>query len=178
MKPSSGNLIFLVALILWTLPATGEVYKIVDPVTGKVTFTDTPPASRPNKTVELPPVNTQQATIPEARPQAAPEPVDVNYEEVRILQPLDDTTVAPGQLNVVIQVSTTPDLQGSDLIRILLNGKAVAKPASTTSVVIDQLIRGSHRIKAEIVDAKGNVLKESKTITIHVKRASVKFNPG
>lgn len=179
MNPKKGNRAFLVVLILWALPAIAEVYKIVDPVTGKVTFTDNPPPNRPSNTVDVPAVNTQQATVPEAKAPALPsQPAEIEYEDVRILQPLNDTTVPPGQLDVVIQVETLPALGKNHLLRILFNGKEVAKPASTTSVIVDQIVRGSHQIKAEIIDSEGNVLKESKITTIHVKRASVKFNPG
>ncbi|MCK9503072.1 MAG: DUF4124 domain-containing protein [Porticoccaceae bacterium] len=161
---------------LWVMCASAEVYKVVDPKTGKVLYTDTPPANyKPSDSVKLPPVNTQPATdIPEKSPATDAEPAPIRYETLAILQPRDDVTIPPGQLDVVVQTKAEPELQEGHLIRILFNNEPVASPSSTSSVVIGNLNRGSHQIQAQIIDAEGKILISSKTIIIHVKRASVK----
>jgi len=168
-----------IALLL-AMPCTaGEIYKIVDPKSGKVTYTDSPPSADQGAAVsiDLPPINTQQHT-PTPPPSAAPQTTEeIVYQRVEIVQPADDSTIPPGQLNVVVQVSTTPILQAGHSIRVLINERAVGAPISGTSLVIDELIRGTHQIRAQILDGNNRIVRESAPVTIHVKRGSVRANP-
>ncbi|MGD9661322.1 MAG: hypothetical protein AB7U63_08610 [Porticoccaceae bacterium] len=169
-------ILMVVTTGLWALYSTAEVYKVVDPKTGKVLYTDTPPANyKPDDSLKLPPVNTQPAMdIPDKGVSTEAEPLPLNYDSLTILQPANNSTIPPGQLDVVIQTKAQPTLQEGHLIRILFNDEPVASPSSTSSIVIGNLIRGSHQIQAQVVDAEGKVLISSKTVTIHVKRASIK----
>ncbi|MFA5631623.1 MAG: DUF4124 domain-containing protein [Porticoccaceae bacterium] len=169
-----------IALLLAMPCGAGEIYKIVDPRTGKVTYTDTPPTAGQGDAIslDLPPVNTQQHTPAPQPPSASErEAEEIVYRNVEIVQPADDSTIPPGQLNVVVQVSTTPTLQAGHRVRFLLNEQAVGAPISGTSLVIDELNRGSHQLRAQILDRDGHLLRESAAVTIHVKRGSVRFNP-
>jgi len=179
MKTSATRAI-AIALILVTPCALGEIYKIIDPKTGKVTYTDTPPADGQGNAVnlDLPPVNTQQHT-PSSPPASVAEQdtKEVVYRDLEIVQPADDSTIPPGQLDLVVQIKASPLLQTGHRVRFLLNDRALGAPISGTSLVIDELIRGSHQIRAQILDNDGRVLKESAPVTIHVKRGSARFNP-
>lgn len=169
-----------IALLLAMPCGAGEIYKIVDPRTGKVTYTDTPPAAGEGDAVslDLPPVNTQQHTpAPPPPPANEQDAEEIAYRHVEIVQPADDSTIPPGQLNVVVQVRTTPTLLAGHRVRVLLNEQAVSAPIAGTSLVIDELNRGSHQIRAQIIDQDGRLLRESAAVTIHVKRGSVRFNP-
>lgn len=157
--------------------ALGEVYRVVDPCTGKVTFTDTPPADESDsEQVKLPEPNTQQSVrVPEALlSDEEKEETDgaVDYASVEIAQPRPETTIPPGQLDLVVQVKTDPPLQDQHLVRVLWDGEPVADPASTTSVVITDMVRGTHRLQAQVVDDEGNVLGASDTIEVYVRRHS------
>ena len=82
--------VFLALLASWLICPPflmAEVYKVVDPVTGKVTFTDTPPADREqSQRLDLRITNTQapldvpKKTPPEEREDAA------TYDSLNILQ--------------------------------------------------------------------------------------------
>jgi len=168
--------------VICTLPLTGhgEIYRVVDPVTGKVTFTDNPPADHKNaEKLDLRAPNTQPPTaVPEENATNGEQAAAPGYQSIEILQPENDATVPPGQLDVVVQIAITPELRDGDQVRLLINGKPQGAPASTTTLVIRELIRGSHRIEAQIVSSTGKVLKTSDPATIHVKRASIKNNPS
>jgi hypothetical protein len=170
----STGVVALIAMLagFWCASAAAEVYKVVDPASGKIIFTDTPPSGQQREVLDLPDVNTQQATPPPPKPERDPAPsTQVSYKRIAIVQPGNDTTIPPGQLDVVIQISTDPSLQEGNLIRVLFDGKPLGKASSSTSHVINQLERGSHQIVAEVIDSKGRVLKQSAITTIHVKRA-------
>ncbi len=162
--------------------AVGEkVYRVVDPETGKVIFTDTPPADESeSEQVKLPKPNTQQSVrVPEALLSDDEEQQSdgaVDYASVEIARPRPETTIPPGQLDLVVQVQTDPPLRDQDLIRVLWDGEAVADPASTTSVVVTDMVRGTHRLQAQVLDGDGNVLAASDTIEIYVRRHS-RLNP-
>ncbi len=153
-----------------------EVYRVVDPDTGKVIFTDSPPenAGANTERVDLPKTNTQKPVkAPEKRVDEEDEDsASAGYESVEILQPRPDTTVPPGQLDLVVRVKVKPGLQDQHLVRVLWDGEAVAPPASTTSVVVEDMVRGTHRVQAQVVDEDGDVIESSGTIQVHVKRPS------
>lgn len=168
----STRIVALIAMVAgaWCSNVAAEVYKVIDPATGKIIFTDTPPTGQQREAIDLPDVNTQQATKPP--PESDPIPsTQVGYKRITIVQPGNDTTIPPGQLDVVIQVATQPSLQEGNLIRILFDGKPLGKASSSTSHVINQLERGAHQIVAQVIDNQGRVLKQSTATTIHVKRA-------
>lgn len=173
---------FLALALATAAPATlGEdVYRVVDPCTGKVTYTDTPPEDASNsEQVKVPQPNTQQAVrVPEALLSDDEEETDeaVDYASVEIARPRPETTIPPGQLDLVVQVKTDPPLQDQHLVRVLWDGEPVADPASTTSVVISDMVRGTHRLQAQVVDGDGNVLGASDTIEVYVRRHS-RLNP-
>lgn len=153
-----------------------EVYKVVDPETGEVNYTDTPPPLGKSEKLRLPQVNTQPGATPSEEDSNKKEDTKpIAYQTVEILEPADDSTIPPGQLNVVIQVRVTPTLQDGHHLQILFDGKALGPPASTTSWVVGDLVRGAHNIRAQIVDSNGDILKESKEVRIHIKRSSRLF---
>lgn len=176
-----GTQLLTLALVLFCQGAFGEIYKVVDPKTGRVTYTDNPPPkSVTSDKLEVPEVNTQPAVKPPvetvSKDDTSESSESVDYESLRILQPDHNATIPPGQLNVVVQIKSVPVLQDGHKLQILLDGKVASTKASTTSIVLSDLVRGSHVLKARILDADGEVKKTSKGVTIHVKRASVNFN--
>jgi len=171
--------LLLATLAITATGAVGEVYKVVDE-SGRVTYTDKPPASNRAEKVELPRVNTQLSVEVPAKPDEDSEPPGSGggYDRVEILQPRNGASIPPGQLDVVIQVDIVPELQPNHLVSFLFDGKPVAKPASATSIRVDNLERGAHRIEATIVDERGIKVASSQATTIYVHRASKLINPG
>ena len=159
------------------LAQAGEtVYRVVGPG-GEVSYTDTPPEQGEFEALELDAVNTQPALEPDFEAGTPEEPPTDSYERVAIVAPENDTTIPPGQLNVVVQLELEPPLRAGHLVQFFLDGAPQGEPAATTAVTLGDLYRGSRTIQAKVIDGdSGTVIAQSNGVVIHVKRHSVKHN--
>ena len=155
-----------------------EVYKTVDE-NGNVTFTDNPPTGSDPSKVKIGPVNAQQATVlPPPEPAVSPEDEtdegeaveEVPYSSSLITQPLDNAAIPRGQLEVVVQIGLKPPLQTGHQVKFFHNGRRMGPPTSNTRFVLTDLIRGEHKVKAQIFGADGKRKAETQTITFYVHR--------
>jgi hypothetical protein len=175
--PSLAALLLMLGLIAATATAYAAVYRIVDE-TGRVTYTDKPPAGNKGEKVDLPAINTQPGIDAPAPAAANDDQATVaRYRRIEILQPSDGSTIPSGQLDLLVQVGIEPDLQAGHLITVLLDGKPVARPAAATSLRLDNLERGMHRLEAKVVNQQGQWVAGSEPVTIYVQRASRLINP-
>lgn len=177
--PSSlARVLLVAALPILAVNVHGEVYKVVDE-SGRVTYTDKPPTSQQAEKISLPQTNTQQSIeIPIKPAEDTPPPAaGGGYDKVEILQPRNGASIPPGQLDLIIQVGISPELQPNHRVSILLNGKPLGIPAAATSIRLDNLDRGAHRIEAKVVDPMGRNVASSQAVNIYVHRASKLINP-
>lgn len=151
------------------------IYRIEDK-DGNVIFTDTPPPSQQAETVELSPTNTQPTLVRPKAPKASTTEAKTGtpYTSIKLVQPTNNLTIPPGQLDVVAQIALEPQLQENHLVQFFMDGKPQGKPAATTSVSIGNLIRGAHQIRAQVIDQDKAVVASTGTVTIHVKRHSAR----
>ena len=158
--------------------AIAEVYRVVN-ADGTVTYTDNPPAGDPTvESVDLPTINTQPGLqMPSMAKKAADkEGEEFSGYEVSIVSPAPGATIPPGYEQIPVKVSTTPGLQQGHLIQLMSNGQAYGSPSPRTSFSISPLIRGEHSIQAKILDSNNDVVGQSGTTTVHVKRHSIQNN--
>ena len=157
--------------------AIAEVYRVINE-NGTVTYTDNPPAGNPSvESVNLPTINTQPApNIPATAKKTAADEEQTGYQKIAILTPAQGTTIPPGHQDVTVQIALTPALQTGHLIQLLFNGQHYGPPTISTTFKIDALARGEHSIKAHVLDNKYNIIGQSNSITIYVKRHSIKHN--
>lgn len=180
----SSYLMLLIGVLAFSQPVfAGKIFKVIDEKTGQVTFTDKPPANMPATEIsgaDLPPINTQTAPEIEIPPQQAPETGTpaVNYQDFKILQPQDQTTIPPGQVDLEVQLGIEPALQDGHLVQLLFDGKNFGQPASATTFRIGELYRGTHTLSATIVDQAGKPLKSTPTITVYIHRGKVSPKPA
>lgn len=164
----------LLALAATTLPHAGlaQVYRIEDDQ-GAVTYTDSPAEGSRAESVELPPINTQPGlSLPAKAPPTTTEPGQ-SYTTAYILQPENDSTIPPGQLDVVVQIALEPTLQTGHLLQLYFDGQPYGEPRAGTAFSIGDLTRGSHSIHAKVLNASGDVLATIDPIVIFVHRAAV-----
>lgn len=154
--------------------ADQTVYRVID-AQGKVSYTDTPPKSGAVEPVTLKEVNTQPAMEARKAQAPAPDAAASPYTRIEIVSPANDSTIVPGQLNVIVQLEMEPTLQSGHLVQFYLDGAPQGPAAATTSIALSDLYRGSRAIHAAIVDAKGTRVAQSNSVVIHVKRPSVKL---
>lgn len=156
--------------------ADQTVYRVID-AQGKVSYTDTPPKDGSAEPVILKEANTQPAMDVRKADAPAVESA-VTYTRIEITSPVNDSTIPPGQLNVVVQLQLEPALQPGHRVQFYLDDKPQGPAAATTAITLGDLYRGSRSIHATVVDANGTRMAQSNSVVIHVKRHSVKSPPS
>ena len=145
---------------------TPRIYRTTD-AQGRPVFTDAPDSGQHSEEVEVREQNTIKMVQPRLMIQAPSqdEPAGVAYK-LSITSPADQATVHnPESLSV--QISAQPDLEEGHRLRLLDNGEE-------TDATIAYPDRGEHRFVAQVVDADGEVLAESRPVVVYVHRARVK----
>ena len=164
------RLINLLTLLFMAFPAGAEIYKTTDKH-GNVVFTDRPPISGPREEVilkaptEIPSLAPRQTT---PRIDLIPEMPEVVYDQFEISSPANDSTVRNSG-NFQIKLAIRPDLARTHRVRFLIDGEAVSGPKRSLLHSVTNMDRGTHQLKAELLDQAGNVL-ESASSTVHVRR--------
>lgn len=163
------------AFLAPALLSAGVVYKYVDS-DGNVIYTDQP---RPGaERVKLPEPSTYSPPkLPPATPPAAEkdEAQDI-YTSLAISSPGNDETIWDNTGNITVTYSLKPALKSKRGHRmvVLVDGQAL-EPLKDTRVLLENVDRGTHHLKARIIDADGAVLIESGETTVHLHRQSVNF---
>ena len=175
-----GTKVFLALLALSAACYTiAEVYRVVN-ADGTVTYTDNPPAGDPTvEAMELPTINTQPALQMPAITRKAEDKEGkgfAGYSQISIASPARGATIPPGYEQIPVKVSTEPGLQQGHLIQLIFNGKPYGPLSSSTSFSISPIIRGEHSIQAKILDSNNDIVGQSGTTTVHVKRHSIQNN--
>ncbi len=171
------KVILFMAFSVLAISANAELFKWKD-ADGNVIFSDQPPPGidKVESEVEqesLPHINTVPAldiTESNKSKSSKKEANKVAYTNLTIVSPLHDSEVRENSGKVQINVRVEPEIfaeRGHQLI-IYMDGVEVSKGEST-SVLIDNVDRGTHDIKASIVNNQGFVLRETRvtTFTLH-----------
>jgi hypothetical protein len=165
-----GILLGLIGCCLSTAAVAAEIYKVVDE-NGNVTYTDTPPRNKKAEKIEFPQGNTLPPTRVTKRlsPPKAQSGIPTDYQ-LRITSPPDEFHVTPGIRNLDIQVAVEPALHPHHELQITDNGTVIQGNTMENIVV-----RGMHRIQAQVVDQQGAIVSQSEPIHIYVHRPSVQI---
>lgn len=168
-------------LVLLSLPAAAEVYRLVDK-DGNITYTDQPQADAQVAPVVLPHLNKMKATVPVQEPQSdvpdtiesadgtEAEPPFAGYTRAVILAPKNNEVIPNQQRNIIIQLSVEPQLQTGHRVQFWLDGKAQGAPVSATSYQMNDLERGTHSLGAQILNDQGRVVISAGSVEVHIQR--------
>ncbi|MCO1332726.1 DUF4124 domain-containing protein [Microbulbifer sp. OS29] len=153
---------------------TGAIYKVTGP-DGQVTFSDTPPPSGNSEKVELAPINIQPIALPRELPRRKLSPSSDEDEalgpvSIRIVSPLSEATIPPGQTLIALQVEVAPQYPKGASFYAIIDGQRWQGSSGGESLDISALERGAHSVQVVLVGAKGQRLAQSPAITIYVKR--------
>lgn len=177
LRGESMHLRLLLALLfLFAIPASAA-YKWTMP-DGSVIFSDQPPHPDAEK-VTLPTTQTFTAPpIPKPKPQnkttTEEVPAPPTYISLKISQPAPDQTFHDNTGNISVNVAIDPALnteRGHQIV-IELDGIAVATTASMPAV-LPNVDRGSHTLRARVIDKEGTTLASSEESSFHLFRVSV-----
>ena len=166
-------------LAIWVasagLTSHAQVYKHVDE-DGNITFTDQPP---PNATpVEINPTNTTPPPSRSAYPRPPPKPSDavgsISYT-VTISSPANETIIPRGPGNFSVTASTTPGLDSTHTLQLLMDGTPRGAAQRGTSWALSNVFRGEHTLEVAVMDEKGKQVAKSAGIKVFVFRPSSNF---
>ena len=160
------RIFILLAFFCWTtLGVAGDVYKTVDE-NGNVTYTDKPIGPNSEKITVEEPISVPRV-IPQPRTiKVSPPPGPQSYKVI-MTYPTPELHLNPGTFDLPIQVSTEPNVHPDHKLVVLDNGEPIE------GMLIEYIIRGSHVIQAQVVDAKGKVLGSSDPVNVYVHRPSI-----
>jgi len=155
-----------------------KVYKTVDE-DGRVTYTDKKPSGerQEDQQAELPPVNTMEKT--ERRRRQEPEPeaqTEVPDYQLTLVRPEEGAQVPPGQRDLLIQVQLSPELAPEHRLIYYMDDETLNR-GRQPQYLIEEIFRGTHRIRVAIVDQNGTIVEESDTRRVHVHRPSLLLGP-
>ena len=161
--------LILFSLLTLNSLVSAEVYRTTNEQ-GVTVFTDQP---APDATaVDIQPTNNMPAEAPP--PTRKQEPTDQNaiIPQINLVSPENQSTFQNPEV-VYISARISPGLQQGQQVLFTDQGQALSPASSATSLSIEYMDRGTHRIQAHIIDAKGTKLASSQIIEFYVHRASV-----
>lgn len=165
------TLLFLICIA----PLYAQIYKWTGS-DGGVHFTDEP---RPGaEKIELPDVQTFTSPEPEEQQnQQQAEKPEAIKSYVEILSPNNEATIRNNEGVVRVQLGIRPTMQPGQKTQIIFDGNPIGEPTANTIFNLKDINRGAHTIGAQLLDAKGKVLGQSKSITIYMHRPRVGMVP-
>ena len=164
-------------LLLAALPAVAaEVYRWVD-ADGQTHYSDQWRPGAEKIRIQEPAVfSAPQPAASKAAAKSAPAAVK-GYESLEIASPAQEEVLwnIEGQLRVSVRL--TPSLQPGHGLRLYLDGTAQEVPEGSTEALLKDVFRGTHTLKAEVVNQSGTVLIASQPTTFAVRQTSI-ANPS
>lgn len=170
-----GFKLFMLMLLfeaMLSTPLSAELYKTIDEE-GNVIYSDKPgPGSEliesPEElnTINMPKLDKKAEEKTEKQAEA--------YSRFRITSPAPNETIRSSVGELTVTVSLAPELSKDkgDAIVVFIDGRSAAK-AKDTTIVINNIDRGSHSVKASVVDKQGKTIIRSQTVKFHMKRQSL-----
>ncbi len=171
----------LLLLLLVPLACFGQkIYKHVD-ADGNVTYSDEPMGETAEE-VELPPISFVDTRVPEgqafvdqddAEAEEDPEADEViDYGELRVVSPEAESTHFAAQGPVPVSLQAGQPLAAGHSFQVFLDGRPVAVTPNP-SLLLENVVRGAHEVRAQIVDQTGQVFASSEPITFYYRQPSV-----
>jgi hypothetical protein len=164
------RIVVLAIILFMALPLLArDVYKYISE-DGEVIYSERyhPDAERisvsdSKKNESLPP--DQQAD--EARAAAG------EYATFSIVKPTDNETIRNQEGTVPVGISLEPNLAEGHVIHLFVDGTKLDSDIKQTQLILQQLGLGTHSLQAKIVNNEGVSLKESNSITFHLRQPAV-----
>ena len=166
-------------LALASSPALAEqTYRWIDE-NGNMVFSDQPPPPGvQGEAVDIPPASVVETYKPPQTDAAEPATgggtdadKPVRYTSLSIVNPENDAAIRENAGNVSIVVESRPALQPGHRLRLYLDG-ILLQDSEKLSADLTNVERGTHTVRAEIVDGSGKVLRKA-TSQFHLLRHSI-----
>jgi len=103
-------------------------------------------------------------------------PAGPTYQSLRILSPSHDEAFFGGDVSVSVQLELDRELRPGDSVVVFLDGQRVQESAEL-SATLTGLARGTHFLRAAVLDEGGSVVITSPQVTFHLRQASIATPP-
>jgi hypothetical protein len=118
-------------------------------------------------------VNVQAVDIPTSRaPRSSSrrQSQSASYDSIAIATPKNDEAIWGSGGKLTVSISLQPGLQGSDSVRVELDGQVISQPNSRQlNYTLNDVERGTHTLSASVVTTKGEVLLTSEPSIFHMR---------
>ena len=163
----------LVSLVAWPQ----EIYRWVDK-DGIVHYADQPGAPDavlvPYAGLGTAPQESSPPDLYQSEPPARP--AGPAYQSLRITSPAADESFYGADATVSVQLELDRDLRPGDKLVVFIDGKR-APEFSGMSTTLTGLSRGTHFLRAAVVDGAGNVVITSPQLNFYLRQASTAAPP-
>lgn len=169
------------ALPVLTLTLSTQVWAVVCKTVeadGSVRYTDVPveqcrnPVKLPDYSRYAPrPIEPSAPNKDDARDSDAP--VFKGYRTAEIQQPEQDGTVRSNEGVVPVTVRLDPPLQPGHEVRFFLDGQSVPGSFDSQAVELSGVLRGTHRVRAVVVDSNGARLTSTTDVTFTLRQTGL-----
>jgi hypothetical protein len=167
---------FILFLIFFaSLPVCArDVYKSTN-TEGEVIYSDTyiDGAERIRVPDEKSPSSTDSGTAGEDAAGRTAALGESGYTSFEIVQPENGATIRNNEGTVTVGLDLSPSLSEGHAIKILVDGSELEGEIRATQFSLNNLNRGTHSLVTRIVDADGNDVISSNSITFHLRKASI-----
>lgn len=170
-----SRLLILILSCLPLLAFAGNFYKWVDNK-GVVHYTDKPVAEA------------EVLTLPDSPPAPPEEPYSsqssdtengsdddtgAGYTQFAIGTPENDSTIRSNEGLVNVSFFIAPPLRPGHKIDVTLDGQKLKGQLSSTQFSLKDIPRGTHTLKANIVDEKGQTVASANAVSFHLRQKSI-----
>lgn len=162
----------LVLLLLFGFASGAhDIYRKVDE-NGNVIFSDVP--SEGAEKIQLKETTTIKSldVEPSSPVTQQQELQSIPYKSVSIDNPKNDEAIRDNAGNVTVKISIEPVLMPGHEVVVYLDGKEKTKGAGA-AFKLENLDRGTHQLRASIIDQQGHILLSSRSTTFHILRQSI-----
>ena len=101
----------------------------------------------------------------------------VEYTAASIARPAADETLWNIATQLRVNVSVTPGLGPGDQVQLILDGQPAGEPEASLSRILTPVYRGTHTLRAAVVDDSGNTVFRGEPITFYVQQTTIN-RPG
>jgi hypothetical protein len=165
--------LILAGLMLSLAAAPQEIYRWVDK-DGVVHYADQPGAPDAER-VEIANSNQYEASAQDygASSESSSQPsAALPYRSLTITQPASDQVFFGADANVTVAAEVVGELQSDHTLAFFLDGNRIPSEDGG-SVELTSLERGTHFLRAAVLDQNGQPLISSQQITFHVRLPSI-----
>lgn len=179
-------------LLSLSFDAMAKVYKSVDEK-GHVVFSDVPKPG--SKEVDIPslsvhqtgsaaksgdlapsllPANAAPANEPVIAPTSKRPAIDGVKKEYTfsLVMPSNQDTIWSNEGIITVEANISPDLQEGDQLAVLVDGSILAKSPKNIPIQLKNIDRGEHTVQVQILDARGEVLKQTSPVTVFLHKTT------